>query len=226
MPMVLLARGATARRDCPAPFAAPELAREATEKQQPSPGLALHSPNHWILCRKLVPPRGFASERRFAAGAMKAQRSWAISSDLRFRKLGGVELKGSQRVLGIPNLANRVLGGPRRSGRRSGARFPSRPRRHADPSSADRRMAPPYGLLAVGLALCVRCGRDGGDPEYGGAGLAPPERGAFRSGLPPSATRRCRRPFDRATSPDSRALAPLSCSRKKRSSRTCERVQA
>jgi hypothetical protein len=38
---------------------------------------------------------------------MKAQRSWAITSDLRFRKLGGATLRGSQRVLGIPNLANR-----------------------------------------------------------------------------------------------------------------------
>jgi hypothetical protein len=38
---------------------------------------------------------------------MKAQRSWAIISDLRFRKLVGVGLRGSQRVLGIPNLAKR-----------------------------------------------------------------------------------------------------------------------
>ena len=51
---------------------------------------------------RLAPPRGFASAQRARRNKRRRRR---ITSDLRFRKLFGVGLRGSECVLGSDNMA-------------------------------------------------------------------------------------------------------------------------
>lgn len=62
-----------------------------------------HRPKPLPRLKNLAPPRGFASSQRLRRNQRRRRR---ITSDLRFRKLIRVGMRGPECVLGTPNLAD------------------------------------------------------------------------------------------------------------------------